>query len=84
VVYRQLVEDQKQQRASEDDQDPEAPGTGSERHTGAATKSSAAGSNPSTGASDKSLPEPVSIDDPRCEPRPYFDILPPPLTTEVP
>ena len=62
VVYRQLVEDQKQQRPREGDQDSEARGTGSEGHMGAATKSSAAGSNPNTGASDKSLPEPVGID----------------------
>jgi transposase len=62
VVYRQLVNDQKQQKTGESLQATEAPRTGSEGHVGAATKSSAAGSNPSTGASDKSLSEPVSID----------------------
>ena len=62
VVYHQLVEDQKRQRASEGDQDTEARRTGPEGHLGAATKSCAAGSNPNTGASDKSLSEPVSPD----------------------
>ena len=62
VVYRQLVNDQKQQRPSHAEQDTEARGTGSEGHLGATTKSSAAGSNPNTDASDKSLPEPVTND----------------------
>ena len=62
VVYRQLVNDQKQQAADDGDQDTETRRTASEGHLGATTKSSAAGSNPNTGASDKSLPEPVSID----------------------
>lgn len=62
VVYRQLVHDQKHQPANEAEQDPEARRTGSEGHLGAATKSSAAGSNPNAGATDKSLPKPVSID----------------------
>jgi transposase len=62
VVYRQLVDDQKRQPASEVDQDPEPRRTDSEGHVGAATKSCAAGSNPNAGASDKSLSEPVSID----------------------
>jgi transposase len=62
VVFRQLVNDQKRQPASEGDQDPEPRRTGSEGHLGATTKSSAAGSNPNAGASDKSLSEPASID----------------------
>jgi transposase len=66
VVYRQLVNDQKQQPANDGggggDQDTEARRTGPEGHLGATTKSSAAGSNPNAGASDKSLSEPVSID----------------------
>ena len=62
VVYRQLVNDQKQQTAGEGLQAPEVRRTGSEGHLGAATKSSAAGSNPNTDASDKSLPEPVTTD----------------------
>jgi transposase len=62
VVYRQLVNDQKRQQASDGVQDAEARGTGSEGHLGATTKSSAAGSNPNTGASDKSLSEPASTD----------------------
>src|SRR5215203_803194 len=45
VVYRQLVNDQKQQHASEYKQDLEVRRTGSEGHPGATTKSSAAGSN---------------------------------------
>jgi hypothetical protein len=55
VVYRQLVNDQKQQHASEYKQDLEARRTGSEGHLGATTKSSAAGSNPNADASDKSV-----------------------------
>jgi transposase len=71
VVYRQLVNDQKQQTAHDGDQDTEARRTGPEGHVGATTKSSAAGSNPSAGASDKSLSEPVSIDaTPTCEASP--------------
>ena len=62
VIYRQLVNDQKQQKAGESVQDMAAQRTGSEGHLGAATKSSAAGSNPNAGASDKSLTEPASID----------------------
>ena len=62
VVYRQLVNDQKQQNAGEDLQNAEARRTGPEGHLGATTKSSAAGSNPNTGASDKSLSEPASPD----------------------
>ena len=62
VVYRQLVNDQKHQRATDADPDPQAQRTGSEGHLGAATKSSAAGSNPNTSASDKSLSEPVTLD----------------------
>jgi transposase len=62
VVYRRLVNDQKQQQARNRDQDPETRRTGSEGHMGATTKSSAAGSNPNAGASDKSLSEPASID----------------------
>ena len=60
VVYRQLVNDQKQQPAGQ--LGPQARRTGPEGHLGATTKSSAAGSNPNTGASDKSLPEPASTD----------------------
>jgi transposase len=55
VVYHQLVEDQKRQRR----QEPEA---GPEGHAGATTRSSAAGSNPNTDASDKSLPGPADRD----------------------
>jgi hypothetical protein len=65
VVYRQLVNDQKQQPANDGgggDQDTEARRTGPEGHLGATTKSSAAGSNPNAGASDKSLSEPASTD----------------------
>ena len=62
VIYRQLVNDQKQQKAGESVQDMAAQRTGSEGHLGAATKSSAAGSNPNADASDKSLTEPANID----------------------
>jgi transposase len=63
VVYRQLVNDQKkQQPASGGQPDPDTRRTGSEGHLGATTKSCAASSNPNTGASDKSLSEPASID----------------------
>ena len=63
VVYRQLVNDQKQQQDQRRArQATEARRTGSEGHLGAATRSCAAGSNPNAGASDKSLSEPVSID----------------------
>jgi transposase len=62
VVYRQLVTDQKRQPADDGDQDSGTRRTGSEGHLGATTKSSAAGSNPTAGASDKSLSEPASID----------------------
>ena len=48
--------------ASSGDQDSGTRRTGSEGHLGATTKSSAAGSNPNAGASDKSLSEPASID----------------------
>jgi len=46
VVYRQLVNDQKQQNAGEDLQNAEARRTGPEGHAGATTKSCAARSNP--------------------------------------
>jgi len=85
VVYRQLVNDQKQQRANDGDQDTEARRTGPEGHLGATTKSSAAGSNPNTGASDKSLSEPASprrYPHPRHQPRPHFGAFPRRLTTE--
>ena len=62
VVYRQLVNDQKQEQARNGDQDREARRTGSEGHLGATTKSSAAGSNPNAGSSDKSLSEPANPD----------------------
>ena len=62
VVYRQLVNDQRQQSADEAGHDTEPRRTGPEGHLGATTKSSAAGSNPNAGASDKSLSEPVSLD----------------------
>ena len=62
VVYRQLVQDQKRQHASDGEQNAEPRRTGSEGHLGATTKSSAAGSNPNTGASDKSLSEPANTD----------------------
>ena len=61
VVYRQLVNDQKQ-KAGVGEQGPELRRTGSEGHLGATTKSSAAGSNPNADASDKSLSEPVTTD----------------------
>jgi transposase len=59
VVYRQLVADQKRRTP-----DPAVPLEAADPggHMGAATKSSAAGSNPSTGASDKSLPGPTTAD----------------------
>ena len=53
IVYRQLVADQKRLRAVE---------AGPGGHVGAATESSAAGSHPSTGTSDKSLPGPTGHD----------------------
>jgi transposase len=62
VVYRQLVTDQKRQPAQDGDQDSGTRRTGSEGHLGATTKSSAAGSNPNAGASDKALTEPANID----------------------
>jgi transposase len=62
VIYRQLVNDQKQQKDGENMGDTEARRTGSEGHLGTTTKSSAAGSNPNAGASDKSLSEPATID----------------------
>jgi transposase len=62
VIYRQLVNDQKQQKDGEDMRDTEARRTGPEGHLGTTTKSSAAGSNPNADASDKSLSEPVNID----------------------
>jgi len=62
VIYRQLVNDQKQQKDGENMGDTEARRTGSEGHLGTTTKSSAAGSNPNAGASDKSLSEPADID----------------------
>jgi transposase len=55
VVYHQLVEDQKRQRREQSEAGPEG-------HAGATTRSSAAGSNPNTGASDKSLPGPADLD----------------------
>jgi hypothetical protein len=61
VVYRQLVNDQKQ-KAGEGDQGPKPRRTGPEGHLGATTKSSAAGSNPNAGASDKSLSESANTD----------------------
>jgi hypothetical protein len=54
VVYHQLVEDQKRQRRQEE--------TGPEGHVGATTTSGAAGSNPSAGASAKSLSGPAGTD----------------------
>jgi transposase len=62
VIYRQLVNDQKQQKDGENMGDTEARRTGSEGHLGTTTKSSAAGSNPNADASDKSLSEPADID----------------------
>jgi hypothetical protein len=55
VVYRQLVADQKRQRRQQREAGPEG-------HAGATTTSSAAGSNPNTDASDKSLPGPADRD----------------------
>ena len=49
VVYRQLVNDQKRQRPTREKTDPGG-------QMGAATGSSAAGSNPNADASEKSLP----------------------------
>ncbi len=54
IVYRQLVADQKRHRL--------AAAAGPGGHPGAATESSAAGFNPDTGASDKSLPGPTTSD----------------------
>jgi len=71
VVYRQLVNDQKQQQANQSENDTQPRRTGSEGHLGATTKSSAADSNPNTGASDKSLSEPASPDaTPTSDPSP--------------
>jgi transposase len=55
VVYHRLVLDQKHHRQSRPGRDGAGPGG----HSGAATGSSAAGSNPDTGASEKSLPGPA-------------------------
>jgi transposase len=63
VLYRQLVADAKT-AAAPTPTDPAETGPGG--HTGAATKSSAAGLNPTTGSSDKSLPEPAT---PNATPR---------------
>jgi hypothetical protein len=82
VVYRQLVNAQKQQRADECGQDPQADRTGPEGHLGTATKSSAAGSNPNTDASDSHFPSPSPS---TPTPDPTQTALPgatPPLTTE--
>jgi hypothetical protein len=65
VVYRQLVNDQKQLTVGGGDQDTEATGTGPEGHLGAATTSCAAGSNPNADASDKSLSSPSPTTLPR-------------------
>jgi len=51
VVYRCLIRDADQQN-----------GAGPGGHQGATTNSSAAGSTPTTGSSDKSLPEPATTD----------------------
>jgi transposase len=56
VVYRQLVADQRRQRA----QTAQAAGPGGQ--TGATTGSSAVDFNPDVDTSEKSLPEPVGID----------------------
>jgi transposase len=50
LVYRQMIADAR------------AAATGPGGHRGAATGSSAAGSNPSTGSSEKSLPGPATND----------------------
>jgi len=55
IVYRQLVNDQKRLRQKEKAADPGG-------QAGAATGSSAAGSNPDAGASEKSLPGPAGAD----------------------
>jgi transposase len=55
VVYRQLVDDQKRLRQKDNGADPG-------EQAGAATGSSAAGSNPDAGASEKSLPGPAGAD----------------------
>ncbi len=55
IVYRRLVDDQKRLR-----QDVKVTGPGG--HSGAATGSSAADSNPNVDASEKSLPGPASTD----------------------
>jgi transposase len=84
VVYRQLVNDQKHQPATDAEPDPQAERTGSEGHLGAATRSSAAGSNPNRrfGQVTFRARHPRRYPDPRCEPRPYFQAFAPPLTTE--
>ena len=55
IVYRQLVNDQKRLRQEGKEADPGG-------QAGAATGSSAAGFNPDTGASEKSLPGPAGAD----------------------
>jgi transposase len=55
VVYHRLVLDQKHHRQNRPGRDAAGPGG----HSGAATGSSAAGSNPDTGTSEKSLPGPA-------------------------
>ena len=55
IVYRQLVNDQKRLRQKEKAADPGG-------QAGAATGSSAAGSNPDAGTSEKSLPGPTGAD----------------------
>jgi transposase len=79
LVYRQLVDDQKQQNDNEDIGDTGARRTSPEGHLGATTKSSAAGSNPNADASDKSLTEPANID---ATPTP--DASPDPTSTRSP
>ena len=63
IVYRQMITD------------AQAVVTGPGGHVGAATGSSAAGSNPSTGASEKSLPGPA-IHEPMPASRPILQVAP--------
>ena len=69
VVYHRLVVDQRRQLAGRDREMTAGPGG----HSGTATGSSAAGSNPNTDASEKSLPgpttpEPTTLDAHRSSP----------------
>ena len=75
VVYRQLVNDHKQQNVG-GDQETEARGTGPEGHLGTTTKSSAAGSEPQRrpfGQVTFRARHHRRYPDPRLQPRPSID-----------